>query len=82
MPLSDGYHHTRISDRIMGLLALCTVAASGGATALIACSSATMAPWFGFQFVVTVLVGSIIMMLIALVVNNLPTDRVYPTYWI
>ena len=56
----------------------CTV---GGATALIACSVPTMAAWHGFQFVVAVTLGSVIMLALALIFNNICKDREYPTYW-
>lgn len=53
----------------------------GGATALIACSAPITAPWHGFQFCVTVSLGSVIMTFIAFITNNLCRDRSYPTYW-
>jgi CBS-domain-containing membrane protein len=55
--------------------------AAGGATALIACSMPHMAAWHGFQLVVAVTVGSVIMLLLALLLNNACKDREYPTYW-
>lgn len=53
----------------------------GGATALIACSMASMAPWYGFQLVVAVALGSVELMAVALIITNLHKDRAYPTFW-
>ncbi|GBF92280.1 hypothetical protein Rsub_05363 [Raphidocelis subcapitata] len=53
----------------------------GGATALIACSATITAPWMGFQFVLTVAVGSVVLVVVAGFVNNFCRDRSYPTFW-
>lgn len=56
----------------------------GGATALIACTAPGVAEpsaWFGARFVIAVAVGSCVMTLVAVLVNNLAADRAYPTYW-
>lgn len=53
----------------------------GGATALIACSSAVMAPWHGFQLVLAVFVGSVELLAVALVISNFHRGRAYPTFW-
>jgi CBS-domain-containing membrane protein len=53
----------------------------GGATALIACSMATLPKWHGYSYLVTVAVGSVAMLAIALLVNNLDPRRRYPTFW-
>eukprot|EP00878_Enallax_costatus_P001393 GHUV01001543.1.p1 GENE.GHUV01001543.1~~GHUV01001543.1.p1 ORF type:complete len:254 (+),score=39.42 GHUV01001543.1:1063-1824(+) len=53
----------------------------GGATALIACSVADLPPWKGFQMVVAVLLGSLELMVVALIVSNFHRGRAYPTFW-
>ncbi|KAI8467552.1 MAG: HPP family-domain-containing protein [Monoraphidium minutum] len=53
----------------------------GGATALIACSAPITAPWMGFQFCITVTLGSCVMVFVAFITNNVCRDRSYPTYW-
>ncbi|KAL4443756.1 hypothetical protein ABPG75_011493 [Micractinium tetrahymenae] len=53
----------------------------GGATALIASTLTTLPKWHGYSFLITVLVGSLTMQLIALVVNNLDPRRRYPSFW-
>ncbi|EFN58032.1 hypothetical protein CHLNCDRAFT_142243 [Chlorella variabilis] len=53
----------------------------GGATALIACTLPTLPKWHGYSYLVTIGVSSIIMQLIALVVNNIDPRRRYPTYY-
>lgn len=55
---------------------------AGGATALIAASAENVRPWAGFQFVITVIIGTLAMQLVALIVNNLHQQRRYPRYWI
>lgn len=57
----------------------------GGATALIAVTGGNSIFDLGFKYVLTpVLVGVLIMLLIALIVNNLSSNenRHYPKYWI
>ena len=61
-----------------------TVHPPGGATALIAVIGGESIHALGFIYVLCpVLVGSVIMVLVALLVNNLSGDskRNYPTYW-
>ena len=53
----------------------------GGATALIVCQYATLPRWGGYSYAVTVLVASLVMLIVALIVNNLDPRRHYPTYW-
>ncbi|KAI7844992.1 hypothetical protein COHA_001358 [Chlorella ohadii] len=53
----------------------------GGATALIAATLPTLPKWHGYSYLVTISVGSCIMQIIALIVNNLDPKRRYPTYW-
>ncbi|VAX22911.1 hypothetical protein MNBD_NITROSPINAE03-868 [hydrothermal vent metagenome] len=66
-----------VSFAIVAMLATKTLHPPGGATALIAVDSQQ-----GFMFVLMpVLAGVLIMLLIALVVNNLSGERAYPKYW-
>ena len=54
----------------------------GGATALIATLPATQIQSLGWGYVlVPALAGSLVLLLVALVVNNLPGSRRYPEYW-
>ena len=53
----------------------------GGATALIVASLDTLPKWHGYSYLITVLIGSLAMQLVALVINNLNPRRRYPTYW-
>ncbi|CAF0877197.1 unnamed protein product [Didymodactylos carnosus] len=53
----------------------------GGAVALIAVQIQPL-PMAGFLYIlIPVLSGSLVMLLIALIVNNLPATRSYPTFW-
>ena len=57
----------------------------GGATALIAVIGGEQVHQLGFLYaLMPVLVGSVLLLMVALVVNNLSTDpkRHYPVYWI
>ena len=58
-----------------------TIAAVGGATALIVCAMDELPKWAGFSYVVTVAAGSAIMLAVAVVVNNVDPKRRYPTFW-
>lgn len=59
-----------------------TVHAPAGATALIIVISNSSFPWAGFQYVLMpVLTGSIILVFIAVVLNNLMPNRHYPCNW-
>lgn len=54
----------------------------GGATALIATLGSTEIQRMGFWFVIVpTAVGTIILLTVALVVNNLPRTRRYPEFW-
>ncbi|KAF2071611.1 hypothetical protein CYY_007082 [Polysphondylium violaceum] len=54
----------------------------GGATALIAVMSVTNYRWANYFFVfMPVTTGALIMLLVALVVNNLSPKRSYPIFW-
>ena len=66
-----------VSLAIVAMLATETLHPPGGATALIAVDSQQ-----GFMFVLTpVLAGALIMLLVALVVNNMSGERIYPKNW-
>lgn len=55
----------------------------GGATALIAVIGSNKIHGLGFLYaVVPVGVGVIIMLIVALIVNNIPNNRRYPEYWL
>lgn len=54
----------------------------GGATALIAVIGGEPVQKLGYSYVlVPCLTGALLMLLIALVVNNIPPERQYPRYW-
>jgi CBS-domain-containing membrane protein len=54
----------------------------GGATALIAIVGSDQVHALGYFFaVVPVALGALLMLVVALVVNNIPRDRYYPMYW-
>lgn len=53
----------------------------GGATAIIISSMEELPKWGGFSYVVGVGFGSLIMLAVALIVNNLNPSRRYPTFW-
>jgi CBS-domain-containing membrane protein len=55
----------------------------GGATALIAVIGSDQVHELGFYYVfIPVMAGAFIMLLIALVVNNIPSSRKYPVFWL
>ncbi len=54
---------------------------AGGATALIASVAQPLGPWEGFKFVICILLGSLGMLLVALIFNNAHPRKRYPTYW-
>lgn len=70
-----------MSLALLAMQLTCTTHPPGGATALIAASAHHLGPWRGFQFVLTVFFGSLGMLVVALVVNNLSPQRRYPTFW-
>ena len=53
----------------------------GGATALIASATNPTTQWEGFFFVLSVAIGSLGMLIVALLVNNLHHQKQYPTFW-
>jgi hypothetical protein len=53
----------------------------GGASALIAVMS-PLYPWYGFQYLfIPILSGCLVMLVIAIVINNLSPENNYPLYW-
>lgn len=59
-----------------------TMHAPAGATTIIAITTPTSLPWGGFQFVLMpVLSGSIILVVLAVLINNLLPRRHYPCQW-
>lgn len=59
-----------------------TMHAPAGATTVIAITASTSFPWAGYQFVLLpVLSSSVILVCIAVVVNNLVPNRHYPCFW-
>ena len=59
-----------------------TMHAPAGATAVIAITASAPFPWAGYQFVLMpVLSSSVILLVIAVVVNNLVSNRHYPCFW-
>lgn len=54
----------------------------GGATALIAVIGGDSIHQLGFLYVLTpIALGAVIMLIVALIINNLSTSRHYPEYW-
>lgn len=59
-----------------------TIHPPGGATALIAVLGGPKIQELGFSYVLTpVAVGAILLLIVALVVNNIPASRSYPVFW-
>jgi len=59
-----------------------TVHPPGGATALLAVLNVAETAWGGFLFIfIPALSGAVVMLLVALIVNNIPKHRSYPHYW-
>lgn len=54
---------------------------TGGATALFAASAITPAPWAGWMFLPAIMLSTTIMLLIALLINNVRPMATYPRYW-
>eukprot|EP00798_Chlamydomonas_sp_ICE-L_P020956 gene20956-27809_t len=52
-----------------------------GATAAIACWMDLAAPWYGFQFMLIALLGTAVLLVVALAMNNLAASRRYPNFW-
>ncbi|MCP4449888.1 MAG: HPP family protein [Planctomycetes bacterium] len=76
---------TAVSLAIVAMHVTRTLHPPGGATALIAVIGGDKIHALGFMYVLCpVLAGALIMLLVALLVNNLSTDpkRHYPIYWL
>jgi len=70
-----------VAFAIVGMQLTITTHPPGGATALIAVLSAPL-PWYGYMYVIMpVLTGTLIMLAVALVVNNMSPARRYPLFW-
>ncbi|GIL46853.1 hypothetical protein Vafri_3724 [Volvox africanus] len=52
-----------------------------GATGLIAAYADPIPDWHGFKFMLSAAAGSCVMVLLALLLNNLVPGRAYPTFW-
>ncbi|WP_077071784.1 HPP family protein [Mailhella massiliensis] len=71
-----------VSTAIALMLLTGTLHPPGGATALIAVTGGEGIRQLGYWYaLVPCLAGALIMLIIALVVNNLPRSRRYPLYW-
>ena len=71
-----------VSTAIAIMHATKTLHPPGGATALIAVIGRNKIHNLGFLYaVVPVGVGVVIMLIVALIVNNIPKNRRYPEYW-
>jgi CBS-domain-containing membrane protein len=59
-----------------------TLHAPGGATALIIIMTTTNFPWCGFQYILMpILSGTIILLIVAVIINNISPKRHYPLSW-
>jgi CBS-domain-containing membrane protein len=71
-----------VATSIAAMHATKTLHPPGGATALIAVIGGTQINHLGYLYaVMPVATGALIMLLIALVVNNIPRTRSYPKFW-
>jgi CBS-domain-containing membrane protein len=70
-----------MSTALLVMQVTATVHPPGGATALIVAMMDELPKWNGFSYVVGVAFGSIVMLGVALVVNNMAPNRQYPTFW-
>ena len=71
-----------VSLAIAAMLITRTLHPPGGATALIAVITPSLYPLKYFYVVTPVGVGALIMLLVALISNNLAQKRKYPRYWL
>ena len=54
----------------------------GGATALLAVTIQPKLPWANFLFIfIPTLSGACIILIVALIINNIPSKRTYPCFW-
>jgi len=72
-----------VATAIAGMHATKTLHPPGGATALIAVIGSHKIHALGYLYVIVPAgLGALIMLVVALVVNNIPASRQYPEYWI
>lgn len=72
-----------VATAIVGMHATKTLHPPGGATSLIAVIGSSKIHNLGFMYaVIPVGVGSVIMLVVALLVNNVPKHRKYPEFWL
>ena len=72
-----------VSLAIVAMLATKTLHPPGGATALIAVVGGPKIHSLGYLYaVVPAGIGALVLLLVALAVNNLSTNRKYPEYWL
>ena len=71
-----------VSIAIVAMLATKTLHPPGGATALIAVIGGVKVHSLGYSYIlVPVGAGAVILLVVALLVNNLSSNRKYPEYW-
>lgn len=72
-----------VSIAIAAMMLTDTVHPPGGATALIAVVGGDQIHSLGFLYVlVPTALGAVLLLVIALLINNIPKSRHYPTYWL
>jgi len=72
-----------VATAIAAMHATKTLHPPGGATALIAVIGSDKIHDLGFLYVVVpVAAGALVMLLVALIVNNIPSHRRYPEFWV
>jgi len=72
-----------VATAIAAMHATKTLHPPGGATALIAVIGSDRIHALGFLYVlVPVAAGALVMLLVALIVNNIPASRRYPEFWV
>lgn len=72
-----------VATAIAAMLLTKTLHPPGGATALIAVIGSEKIHQLGFMYaLVPVGLGAVIMLIVALIVNNIPNSRRYPEFWV
>ena len=72
-----------VATAIAGMHATKTLHPPGGATALIAVIGSNQIHALGYLYVIVPSgLGALIMLVVALIVNNIPDNRKYPEFWI
>lgn len=61
--------------------AVCFPSLAAGSTAVIGATLQHVNGYYGFEFVLGITIGSLVMVLVATVYNNLDPNRKYPTFW-